>query len=361
MSDESVAAPRVLLTVSGRIPADIGTRIADGRRPRADYLELARRMGAEVVDVGAAEAADGRVGRALRRVAGTGPMLAWSCFRRRRTIDVVVTDGEQVGIPFALLTRLFGRRGSRHMMIVHVLSVPKKSWLVRLCRLGRQIDRYVVYASSQRQHLVETLGVEPARVLLTPFMVDTRFFDPAASPVERRHMICSAGLERRDYPTLMDAVAGLDVEVRIAAASPWSKQPDSTSGRSIPANVLVERLDLAQLRDLYAASRFVVVPLQTVDFQAGVTTILEAMSMGRAVVCSSTPGQTDVIGDGRTGRYVPVGDAEALRSVIVELLADAELADEIGREARRWAVEHADIERYADRLAAAVSELSEGQ
>ena len=50
-------------------------------------------------------------------------------------------------------------------------------------------------------------------------------------------MICSAGLEWRDYPTLIEAVTGMDVEVRLAAASPWSKHRNETENRDLPPNV----------------------------------------------------------------------------------------------------------------------------
>ncbi len=46
-------------------------------------------------------------------------------------------------------------------------------------------------------------------------MVDTEFFDVHAvdTPAnDDRPMICSAGLERRDYDTLIAAVEGLDVD-----------------------------------------------------------------------------------------------------------------------------------------------------
>ena len=47
-------------------------------------------------------------------------------------------------------------------------------------------------------------------------------------------MICTAGLEFRDYPTLIEAVRGLDARVVIAAASPWSKRADATAERRPP-------------------------------------------------------------------------------------------------------------------------------
>jgi glycosyltransferase involved in cell wall biosynthesis len=191
-------------------------------------------------------------------------------------------------------------------------------------------------------------------VVLTPFMVDTQFFAPERSAVTPRRMICAVGLELRDYATLCDAVDGLDVDVVIAAGSRWSKRPDLITGRALPANVRVCTLDFVDLRDLYAESAFVVMPLFETDFQAGVTTLLEAMAMGKAVVCSSTSGQTDVITEGETGLYATPGVATALRAAIAKLLDNPELASEMGRRARVEAEERFDIEHYARRLAAHV-------
>jgi glycosyltransferase involved in cell wall biosynthesis len=95
-------------------------------------------------------------------------------------------------------------------------------------------------------------------------------------------------------------------------------------------------------------------PLYPTDFQAGVTTILEAMAMQRAVVCSRTAGQTDVIADGRTGVYVAPSDPTALRAALEELLADPERAARLGRAARDFVVDQCDVRVYAERLARAV-------
>jgi glycosyltransferase involved in cell wall biosynthesis len=350
--------PRVLLTVSGSIPPTLDAEVAAGARPRADHRSIASRLGADVVDVSTALAQLGRVGRLLHRVGGAGPLLAYFAYRRRRSYDVVLSDGEQVGLPLQLLFRL-ARSSPAHVMIVHVLSVPKKDRLIRLAGLAHRIDRYVVYCEAQRAHVVDSLGVDPDRVVLMPFMVDTDFFVPTGPADDTPPRICSAGLERRDYVTLMDAVDGLDVDTVIAAASPWSRRADTSRDRPIPSNVRVERFDLAALRSLYASSRFVVVPLVDVDFQAGITTVLEAMAMGRPVVVTRTAGQTDTIVDGLTGRYVPPGDADALRQVIVELLGDRATCDRMGQAARAWAVEHAELDRYVDALALVVSEVSD--
>lgn len=350
---------RVLLTVSGSIDPDRRGQVARGERPRADYFEMADSWGADLLDHAEARRSTNRLGRLIARLAGANALLAYECFRRRRNYDAIVTDGEQVGLPYAALGRLAGRRRPAHLMIVHVLSAPKKVLLYRSLRLGACIDTMFVYCSWQQLYIAERLRYPSERVILTPFMVDTRFFAPGqvtVSPTERP-MICSAGLEFRDYPTLIEAARGLDVRVVLAAASPWSKRQDSSAQTLLPDNVEVRRFALDELRQLYGDAAVVVVPLYEVDFQAGITTILEAMAMGKAVICTRTPGQTDTIVDGVTGRYVPPGDPRSLRQAIEDLLADPDTAARLGEAARSWVVEHADIDVYVERLGRVVADV----
>jgi glycosyltransferase involved in cell wall biosynthesis len=357
--DASIRPRPVLLTVSGVIPSDLGESIEKGRRPRSDYLEMAKAFDAEVIDRPGALRALGSFGVLLERFAGPNVTLALACLVRRNRHRVVFTDGEQVGLPYAALC-WFTRKRPRHVMIGHRLSARKKVLVHRVLRLQRRVDCVVVYASEQRQFAIEVLGYSPHRVVLHPFMVDTTFWHPAkvSSAPRSRRMVCAVGQELRDYPTLVEAVRGLEVDVVIAAASPWSKREDTSTGLHIPPNVTVRACDQFELRQLYADAALVVVPLQQTDFQAGITTILEAMSMARAVICTLTTGQTDTIVEGETGRYVPPSDPAALRTAIEDLLSRPDEAARLGELGQQWARSHADIATYATDLATVVAEVA---
>ena len=351
---------QILLTVSGAIPSDIEASIRKGERPLADYVAMAHGFPADLMDYSAARQAGGRIGWLLEKTGGPNLMLAWTCFLQRRRYRVLFTDGEQVGLVLALLLK-FANRGPRplHVMIAHRLSARKKMALLDLLGLHTHVDTFFTYATRQRNFIRARWKLPPERVAFTPFMVDARFFSPEEVPPGHRlpdldsqavPLICSAGLEFRDYPTFMEAVRGLPVQAVLAAASPWSKRSDTTAHGEIPENVLVRRFTQYELRDLYAASRFVVMPLYPVDFQAGVTAILEAMAMGKAVICTCTPGQTDVVVAGETGLYVEAGDALSLRAAIQRLLDHPEEAERMGRNGRRRVEENMSLDRYVARL-----------
>jgi glycosyltransferase involved in cell wall biosynthesis len=121
------------------------------------------------------------------------------------------------------------------------------------------------------------------------------------------------------------------------------------------------RMPLTELRDLYARSRFVVVPLMPSDTDNGVTVILEAMAMGKPVICSRTRGQVDVVEEGVTGLYVPVGDAAAMRAAILSLWNEPLRAQEMGRNARALVEKHHTLERFTATARSAAEAALEGR
>lgn len=357
----------VLLTVSGNIDPALEENIRAGKRPRADYVEMARAFNADLIDYASARRDAGMFGKLIGRVAGNNALMAWVCWTKRHNYRAIFTDGEQVGIPLALLLKYLGRgaRSVRHLMIVHTLHVRKKMLLLDALRPSSHIDRFLVYSTWQKRFIEQRWGVPSAHVIFTMFMVDDQFFrlsntQSPAIEVAATPMICAVGLERRDYPTLIAAVRGLPVQLVIAAASPWSKQTDSSDRVELPSNVMVRKFTQFELRQLYADSAFLVMPLLDVTFQAGITAILEAMAMERAVICSRTPGQTDVIVEGENGTYVAPGDSVALRSAIEQMLNDPNRARRLGRNGRQTVESSAALAVYVEGLRKVVAACVDG-
>src|SRR5262249_38725202 len=121
--------------------------------------------------------------------------------------------------------------------------------------------------------------------------------------------------------------------------------------QSIPSNVTVRKFTQYELRQLYADSSFMVMPLENVKFQAGVTAILECLAMGKAVICSRVPGQTDVVIDGYNGQYVPQGDSATRSTESRRLLSHPEEAARLGANGRRLIECQMNLDLYVERLA----------
>ena len=267
----------------------------------------------------------------------------------------VLTTGEDVGLPLALVQRLSG--GSRPLSIlVHgsYLGSPKGAWALRLLR-GRRHLRFLCLSESLRQRLVQAHGIPEGRVFNIGYGVDTRFFQPASAPKSGTGPIVSAGMANRDYRTLAAAVTGLNAETKIAADSAWFRSDLDIAGMALPPGVEVRSYgNYAGLRRLYAEALCVVVPLRPAVHACGYAVIAEAMAMGKPVITTDIAGRSDYLVDGETGFYVPPGDAAALRARIVQLQSDPALAERLGQNARRLIEERYTLEAATDRVAAAM-------
>ncbi len=356
MHDAYRKEPRVLLLIPSHISADTAEATELGKRPRADYYALQQRLGADILDYSAVDSGTLPVVARTARSAGRAVALAALGYVRAADYDIIFSNGENVGIPLALLMRLRAPsgKGTRpgHVMIGHRLSSRKKRRLLMAVR--SRIDAVFVYSEWQRNFAISMLGFDESKLILIPFHADHEFFRPqhlASDSISTPCLVSSAGMEWRDYATLMKAVDGLDVEVSIGAYSPWSRGGSRKDWHAKPHNVTMGRYDYRQLRDLYDRSRLVVVPVHQTDFQAGITTIIEAMSMGKAVIASRTIGMADTLRDGVNGILVPPGNADSMRqSIEMLLMNNPALAGKLGAQARCDVETSLTLDHWVDRL-----------
>ena len=74
-------------------------------------------------------------------------------------------------------------------------------------------------------------------------------------------------------------------------------------------------------------------------------TVLEAMSMGRAIITTDAPGCRETVQTDVNGLLVPVRDVEALATAIERFICNPELIAQMGAESRRIAVEKYDVRK----------------
>jgi glycosyltransferase involved in cell wall biosynthesis len=342
--------------------AELDRQAVAGARPRVDYVELARVLDADVLDMPYMTHRAGRLARAVARWAGIVPAQIVEAFLRQGRYAHILARADRLGLPLALMFKLSaGRRDT--VLVSAWLSRRKKAIFLSHFKVASHLSAIINYSSVQMELARTRLGVAPEKLYNCLQPVDERFWRPQDAP-SREHIL-AVGSEARDYPTLARALDGLDVTAVLAVGSAVlrpSGDVDVLFGpmvRDAAHAMSSDRIRLRQqaapreLRALYAAAWFVVVPLHEVDFDAGVTVIVEAMAMGRAVIATRTRGQVDVIRDGENGLYVPPGDPDALRAAIVRLLADPAEAERMGRAGRalvesqhtldRWVTDVADV------------------
>lgn len=339
------------MLVSARADAGLRQEVLEDRRPTPEYMRLEQRHGLELLDW---SRLDPMASSRSTRLSVKHGRAALRLLRSHR-YDAVLADGEHVGVPLALGMRV-KRLDTPHLMLGHHLTTNAKRHIFRVLRPQTRLSRVLVHSRRQLELAASDLRIPRHKLSFVPYAVDEAFW--SRQPDAEEPLVVSVGREHRDYATLARACGALPARVFVAAGSLFSPSARQDDPEAWPPNFAVGFADPVTLRRWYGRASLVVVPLVPNDFQAGVTVILEAMAMGKAVVATATAGQRDVIVNGITGVMVPPGDPDTLGEVIARLLAAPAERRRLGANAREAVRQHFGLDTYADTLAGHLYEIT---
>jgi glycosyltransferase involved in cell wall biosynthesis len=192
----------------------------------------------------------------------------------------------------------------------------------------QSVNRLYYLSENQGPILSEQLCLPADRLRYLPFGVDDEFFRPTGEP--DGDYVLVVGRDRgRDWPTLLRAVDGIDMPVKICC------RPRDLEGHLVRSGVeVLGYVDRDVYRDLLGRARVVAIAARPLVYPSGQSVLLEAMAMGRAVVVTQTEALAGYVTEGATALTVPPGDASALRQRISEAASDDDLRGRIGQGGR---------------------------
>jgi glycosyltransferase involved in cell wall biosynthesis len=288
------------------------------------------------------------------------PRLGWYACRTQALLDRVKPDllFTHSGVDVLVAGALTRRRGA-----VWVASVgsdalsdisSRHPWgrpVFRrfLSAAYRSPDHIVAVSEGLRRRLTDDLGVPRARVSVIPNPIDlVRIQEEARRPPpEYATGDFVLGVGR------LTASKGFDLLIRAAARLFHEKRPirlvilgDGEERESLTR--LVHELGIEHLVTMpgYEASPWrlmsravaVAVPSRQEGFS---NVIVEAMACGAAVVATECHGPREIVSSGVNGSLVPVGDEQALRQALVDLLDDPKRREHYREGALRRAQDYA--------------------
>jgi len=225
-------------------------------------------------------------------------------------------------------------------------------------------------SEAAKTHLIPVRGVPSEKVVVFPNGVDIRAFYPdvrgAAGVrdrlgVQNRPVILFVGnfYEWHDVSTLLRAfvpVVESFPEVRlvlvgdgVTRAAMEKQAVELGVGNTTHFVGLVPHTDVPRY---LAAADIAVVPYPAMQQEMWLSPLklFEAMAAGKAIVATAVGQVVDVIHDARNGRLVPPGDAVSMAEALKELVMDANLRVQLGRQARKDAEQKHSWAHYVTRL-----------
>jgi glycosyltransferase involved in cell wall biosynthesis len=271
---------------------------------------------------------------------------------RKTPYDLVVAWGGQNGFPYALLRSIVGQTYPP-LIILSFNFQGVLSHFLGLARFGmRTVSRVVVFTPFEVEQYQPLLSLAPEAISYCPhgWYDPMRWYVPAENHksvdlARAGKFILTSGRSYRDYETLARAAEGTEVCIKV------SSRPFNLAGFNLPENMeSLGWLDSRVLLDYMYESSFYVVPLQSITFAGGDSSLLQAMSFGKAVVATRAPSTETYLEHGQTGLLVEPGDIEGMQQAILHLWRNPEEAARMGKEARRRFEENHTMDKLAQRV-----------
>jgi len=305
-----------------------GHHVAVCGRPGSRWLETYRARGCPTTEL------------SMRGDFGHRDLWTLRQVYRRHTIDLVVTKMRQC-IRMAWAARLLAGGGGPAILCRMGNGEMKPSYGARLT-YRYMADRYVTPSEHSRRELLRYGYYGEDRIRAIPNGVEIPPEDTTARDRLRAELALGASrvliVTGRLHPIkghvyLLDAFAALRrdfPDLRMLVVGDGGERAtleDHARRLGIDEAAVFTgfRTDVIDL--LRAADVFVLPSL----LEGMPHVLLEAMGVGLPVVASAAGGVPEVVADGETGLLVPAGDADLLRAAIGRLLAEPELAAQMGR------------------------------
>ena len=338
VADPSAYTPpydHALCAALARAGADVRlvtSAFVHGTVPRAEGYAVDERFYRGVPAAGRA-----RVAAKLARHAPD--MLAAARAARRRGVDVVHFQWLAVQPLDACLLRAFPRP---LVLTAHDVlpREPRPGQGAAQRALYRRVDAVVVHSEHGRGRLVQEIGVPPGKVTVIPHGVLRPAGDDGLPPelaAVEGPVALFFGLLRpyKGLDVLLDAWRGVEGAELWVVGMP--RMDTAALKASAPPGVrFVERfVPDAQVSAFFRRADLAVLPYREID-QSGV--LFTALGAGTPLVLSAVGGFPEVAADG-AAELVPPGDAAALRTTLLRLLADPSARERLAAAARRVAAE----------------------
>ena len=282
----------------------------------------------------------------FRRRSTLAQMRAFARWCRATGVDILHTTdlyANVFGLPAAAAAGVPVRIGNRRE-----LNPDKSLGLVALQRAAYGCAHRIAANSHAAANRLRRELVPAGKVVVIPNGLDLGAFAPRRPRPRVRRVITVANLRQEKAHEVLLAAAAV-VLARYSDAEFWivgdgARYQELTdlaarSGLSGRVRFLGHREDVPAL---LAESDAFVLPSRSEAFPGG---LMEAMAAGLPVVATAVGGNRELVRHGENGLLVPPGDAEAIVSALLELMASPERAAGLGEAARASVEDRFSFER----------------
>lgn len=192
------------------------------------------------------------------------------------------------GINFAFWCRLFHLKKKNNLTVMTFIYKRKAGLKGKLYHKymsfavrSKYIDRFICFSKEESLYYPKVFGVDKSKFVYIPVGI------APLSDIETSDegYIFATGRSNRDYDFLLNVLKGTDYQCQIACDT----LSDSLSG----GTTILSDCHGEDMIKMMARSHCVVIPLKDVKVSSGQLVILQAMALGKPVICTDADGIRD--------------------------------------------------------------------
>lgn len=266
-------------------------------------------------------------------------------FKRKKYRKIIGVQ-QFFGLNFAFWCRLFHLKKVNDLTVMTFIYKRKSGWVgflyhqyMKYVVTSKYVDRYICFAKEECNYYSDMFGVDSSKFVFVPL---GKYMDKDVL-VNDEGYIFATGRSNRDYDFLVDTLRNTDYQLIIAC--------DTYHPSSIPQNVKVlNDCHGSEMLKLMAKCHCVLVPLKNLKISSGQLVVLQAMSLGKPVICTDADGIRDYVINGSTGFLIDNVE-EQLLAVLNELYFDAKKYTELSNNAKECYLSHFTEDAMYERIA----------
>jgi glycosyltransferase involved in cell wall biosynthesis len=259
---------------------------------------------------------------------------AFRSFPRTCGYDVILSHGAQSAVSLAFLRTAFGKRIPPHIVIdVGCFNGGRNNFLelFPIKAVSHTINGVIYHSSIQRSYYSRHFAHLATRFI--PFGIDTDFFERSTHVTETDDYLIAFGKRKRDYRTLCEAWRLLNpgnLKLHIVGV----KTLRNFGVDVVPKGITIHAwMSISGLKNMIEHAKFIILPLPIYNYAYGQMSLLQSMSMGKAVIVTRTPATVDYVRDNVDAVFVRPYDCENLLDKMRYFIQNPDVIQKIGMNA----------------------------
>lgn len=194
-------------------------------------------------------------------------------------------------------------------------------------------------------HKILSMGFRPRNIVTLPHFADTEGISPTYAWKNREIVYFGRLSREKGLWTLIDAVKGVDVILKVIGSGPLSEELHEYVKTENMHNVrFVPRVAHDELMKYISECMFTVLPSEW--YENCPNSAIESFICGKPVIGANIGGIPELVIDQKTGLTFEPGNVDDLRAKITQLSSDPEMVISLGKNARSFVENELDSEKY---------------